>query len=66
MLQEYDVVLLKHPTPTIPLPAGTKGAVLIVYSASPPAYEVEFIDNAGVSLGTFTAQETDLELVETR
>lgn len=52
MLQEYDIVFLKQTTPAVPLAKGTKGTILIVYRDSPPAYEVEFVDDAGGSLGT--------------
>jgi hypothetical protein len=66
MLQEYDVVLLKQMTPAIPLRSGTKGTVLLVYPDNPPAYEVEFIDDAGNSLGTYAVEATDLVLAVVR
>ena len=66
MFQEYDVVLLKQTTSTVSIPQGTRGTVLIVYPDNPPAYEVEFLDEAGNSLGTHTVRETDLKLVDDR
>jgi len=61
MLKEYAVVLLKRPTLAIPLPSGTKGTILIVHSSVPSAFEVEFVDREGKSLGTYTVEEDDLE-----
>ena len=66
MLREYDVVLLKEPMPAVPLPRGTRGTILIVFPDSPPAYEVEFVDAAGGTLGTYTVRENDLDLVGSR
>jgi hypothetical protein len=53
-------VLLKQTTPSIPLSAGTKGTILMVHSDDPPAYEVEFVDNAGNSLGTYTVRQSEV------
>jgi hypothetical protein len=64
MLKEYAVVRLKEPDPSIPIPPGAKGAVLIVYDSSPPAYEVEFVDDAGKSLGAYTVGEKHLEEIK--
>ncbi len=61
MLSEYDVVRLRSASPGIAVPSGTRGTVLIVYADNPPAYEVEFVDNDGTSLGTFTMKQSDLE-----
>jgi hypothetical protein len=60
MLHEYDIVRLKAESDAIPLPAGTKGTVLVIYPDAPPAYEVEFVGDTGDSLGTFTVRESDL------
>ena len=62
MLREYDVVSLKRTTPEVPLSVGTTGTILLVYPDDPPAFEVEFIDGGGNSLGTYTVRETDLDL----
>jgi len=64
MFQEYDVVVLKTNIPEISVPVATRGTVLIVYSSPLKAYEVEFFDKAGDSLGTFTIEEVNLDLVE--
>jgi hypothetical protein len=64
MLGEYAVVRLKGADPTIPVPVGAKGAVLIVHSSASPAYEVEFIDDSGKSLGTYTVKEMNLEEIK--
>ncbi len=60
MFQEYDVVRLRETSDTVTLPAGTKGTVLMIYPDTKNAYEVEFVDDAGNSLGTFSVSETDL------
>jgi len=64
MIQEYAVVRLKRIVPTIPLPVGTTGTILIVHSCNPPVYEVGFDTDAGESLGTFTVDGADLEEVK--
>ena len=61
MLSEYDVVRLRSSTSAVNVPVGSRGTVLIVYDDTPPAYEVEFVDDLGSSLGTFTLQESDLD-----
>ena len=62
MLSEYDVVRLRTTADAPAVPAGSRGTILIVYPDAPPAYEVEFIDKAGNSLGTFTMKESNLEI----
>ena len=62
MFSEYDVVRLRSASNAPGVPLGTRGTVLIIYPATPPAYEVEFMDEAGNSYETFTMQESDLEL----
>ena len=62
MLSEYDVVRLRSATSAANVPVGTRGTILIVYDDAPPAYEVEFVDDVGSSLGTFTMREADLDL----
>ena len=62
MFSEYDVVRLRSASNAPGIPLGTRGTVLIVHPATPPAYEVEFVDDAGDYLGWFTMQESDLEL----
>lgn len=63
MLQEYAVVRLKRAVDSVPVQPGTTGAVLIVYDSDPAAYEVEFVDETGESLGTHTVLEANLEQV---
>jgi hypothetical protein len=48
---------------SVPVPPGTTRAVLIVYDSDPAAYEVEFLDEAGESLGNQPVAEADLEPV---
>ena len=59
-------VRLRLILPTAPIQLGTRKAVLVVYPSIPPVYEVEFIDDAGRSLGTFTLEEKNLEEVNLR
>lgn len=63
MLREYDVVRLRRQSSKLPLNEGTEGTILVVFESDPPAYEVEFISPDGVSLGTFTVQDSDVELL---
>jgi hypothetical protein len=77
MFQDYDVVTLKREIvevkdstgEIVTVPAGSSGTVLLVYSAdlgfkaaNPLDYEVEFVDEAGNTLGILTVSEADLEL----
>jgi len=61
-LQEYDVVRLRRPSPEHQLAEGAVGAIVLVFE-DPRAYEVEFCDNDGVTLGLVTLNEDDLEKV---
>ena len=65
MFSEYDVVTLKQKTQHVPLVSGTRGTVLLVHTATPPVYEVEFVDEKGTSLGVFTVNHEDLDLPST-
>jgi hypothetical protein len=65
---EYDVVQLLRTLPEHGLTAGSRGTVLIDHTkyidkGTPPAYEVEFMDNAGVTLAVITVPEDNLEVV---
>ena len=60
MFQEYAVIRLKNIVPTLPIPVGSKGAILIVHERVPLAYEVEFVDQQGKSLGIHTVRDADL------
>ncbi len=61
MLSEYDSVRLTRALPMGNVPVGANGVVLIVYMEPQLGYEVEFFDNTGKSLGTFTTDEEHLE-----
>ena len=63
MFSEYDVVRLRSAWSTPGVPIGCEGTILIIYPSTPPTYEVEFMDDADNSLGTFTMPESDLEIV---
>jgi hypothetical protein len=60
---EYDVVKSIRPLGD-DIPRGTSGAVLIVFGATHPQYEVEFVNSEGESLAVLTVREEDLELVQ--
>lgn len=61
MFKEYDVVKLRVERPEDRLRAGAIGAVVMVYSANPVAYEVEFCDQEGVTLALLTLLDSDLD-----
>ena len=61
MLSEYDVVRLR--TDLDHLKAGTKGAVVGVYSGDPPEYEVEFVSDSGETLAVKTVTAEQIEKV---
>lgn len=60
LFSEYQVVRLISETPSIPVSRGAIGTVLIVYAGPPPAFEVEFFDEHGKTIGTFTVAGSDL------
>lgn len=64
MFREYDVVRLKRDRPAEGLTTDQIGAIVMVYPATPPAYEVEFVDRDGKTVGLLTLQEEEIELVE--
>ena len=59
MFAEYDVVELTDAIDSS-LPAGTRGAVVIVYRCFPPEYEVEFVDRQGDTIAIKTVNESQL------
>lgn len=66
--EEYDVVRLLRPLPEYDLPAGARDAVVMDHTKYskrniPPAYEVEFVDDDGVTQVLATVSEDDLEVV---
>lgn len=57
MLREYDVVTLVRAIEVIPVATGIHGTVVIVHNSMPIAYEIEFVDENGNSLGVYTLQD---------
>jgi hypothetical protein len=62
MIEEYAVVRLRLAEQGIPIPVGTTGTILVVHASNPPAYEVEFMDEDGKSLGVHSVYEANLEV----
>lgn len=62
--QEYDGVRLLRPLPQCDLAVGALGTVVMVYRnpGLPPAYEVEFADDDGVTLALVTLKDDDVEV----
>ncbi len=63
MFVEYDVVILIRYEDGVPIPVGTRGTILIDHNAHPAAYEIEFVDEAGESMGSFSVEGENIELV---
>lgn len=61
-INEYDRVRLLTDLPSHGLKAGMRGTVLLVYEASPPAFEVEFCNDSGDTLAVLTLREKDIEI----
>ncbi len=62
MINEYDVVKAKRSlSPKIS--KGCRGAVLMVFDEPSLAYEVEFVDEIGVTIDVITVYPNDLEVV---
>jgi hypothetical protein len=61
--EDYDVVRAKKDL-TRDVLRGTEGTVLIIHQATPPVYEIEFMDEEGNSIGLLTVIEQDIERVE--
>jgi|GEM_PF-1946455 len=71
MIKELSSVRLKKSIPNREIAVGTRGAVVMIHQANPPAYEVEFFDDQGNTLEdsktgefTFTVKGADIELVD--
>ena len=62
--QEHDVVRLLRPLPQYGLSLGAQGTVVMVYRdpGLPPAYEVEFADDDGVTQALVTLKDDDVEV----
>jgi hypothetical protein len=63
MIHELDVVRLLRSIPGSSVPVGAVGAVVIVYENG-AAYEVEFCDPDGATIGLLTLRPQDIEKVE--
>lgn len=61
-IQAFDCVALLQAVPTEGLAAGQVGAVVEVYS--PDAFEVEFVDLQGRTLGLRTCSRSELLLLK--
>lgn len=62
-MQLYDTIVLKESHEDMGVPVGSRGVILIVYDEPSKAYEVEFVDCEGGSLGTFLVLENQIELL---
>ncbi len=60
MYKELDVVKLRNDRDDVGLKKGAIGAVLMIHSADPVAYEVEFCDSKGMTLALLTLLDKDL------
>ncbi len=56
MLKEYDVVCAKYEL-SATVPKGARGVILYVYGQPSLAYEVEFLDAVGKTLGVLTVRD---------
>ena len=65
-LEEHESVVLKTENMNVPMPAGSKGAIVYIYDAYPPVYEVEFFDDDGNTIGVHTMPEADLRRGQAR
>ncbi len=61
MMKEFDSVILDRDMPEHGLKKGDHGAVVHCYPDG-KAYEVEFFDEAGSTIGVFTITEADVHL----
>ena len=63
-MNEFDVVRLKMDIPESNLKKGMKGAIVMVFNTGKNrAYEVEFVDSTGRTIGLVTINEECLEKV---
>jgi hypothetical protein len=66
MFKEHEYVALKNTVPGMPLPAGSKGTIVIVHPVNPPAYLVEFTPISDDDDGLYDVEESDLIRVARR
>ena len=62
MIKENDVVGLQEDKPEFGLKKGDKGTVLMILSASPVFYEIEFMDDDGETLAVETINGDSVKL----
>lgn len=62
MIKEYDVVELLENKPEFGLKKGDKGTVLMILSASPLVYEIEFMDDEGETSALETIDGNSVKL----
>lgn len=62
MINENDVVELIEDKPEFGLKKGEKGTVLMILSASPAVYEIEFMNNKGETLAVETIDGSSVKL----
>ncbi len=60
MFKEHEYVALKNTVSGIPLPAGSKGTILLVHPVDPPAYLVEFTPISDDDDGLYDVVASDL------
>lgn len=60
MYKEYEVVEARKDL-SEDVKAGAKGTIVMVYTDPNLAYEVEFMDENGTTLGLFTVMEEDIK-----
>lgn len=60
----YDIVRLKSPRPQLGLQRDATGTIVMVYEHPNRAYEVEFLDREGKTIGLLTLEEDELERVD--
>jgi hypothetical protein len=63
MYKELDIVKTKNKLNVL-VPAGTMGVVHQAYDDDPPAYLVEFVDEASETLDILEVSEVEIELVK--
>lgn len=63
--QLYDMVQLRECVPDRGIPAGTRGAIVLVCQSAPTAYEVELCDSGGSTIAVLTLEEDQLEPAST-
>ena len=62
MIKDYDVVELLEDKPDFKLKKGDKGTILMVLSASPIVYEIEFMDDEGETLAIESIEGDSVKL----